>query len=97
MNTTNTIIVTRHPALVQFLLEQGLIPAGTPVLTHATRSDVEGRDVIGVLPLSLARYAASVTEVPLNLPPELRGQELTLEQVRAHAGAVTRYRVTVLE
>lgn len=97
MATNETVVVTRHPALVSFLVEQGIITADAPVLTHATRADVEGRDVIGVLPLSLARYAASVTEVPLNLPPELRGQELTLEQVRAHAGAVTRYRVTVLE
>ena len=60
----NTIVITRHPALVEYLAEINLIPAGTPVISHATPADVQGRHVIGVLPLSLAALAESVTEVP---------------------------------
>lgn len=89
---SDTIIITRHAALVQYIVEIGLVSAGR-VIPHATPDDVRGRHVIGVLPLRLAALAASVTEVPLDLPPELRGQELTLEQVRQFAGAPVTYRV----
>lgn len=90
----NFVVVTRHPALVQLLEERGLVPAGTPVISHATPDDVRGRDVIGVLPLSLAALAASVTEVPLSLTPDMRGKELDLETLRGIAGAPVTYRVS---
>ena len=96
MTNQNTIVVTRHPALVSYLQEQGLVPAGVPVISHATPEQVRGRYVIGVLPLSLASLAESVTEVPLSLPPELRGVELSLEQVRQYAGRPVTYQVTVV-
>ena len=92
----DTIVVTRHPALVQHLIELGRITPETPVLTHASEADVSGRHVIGVLPLRLAAHAASVTEVALNVPPELRGQELTLADVRRHACAINTYTVNLM-
>ena len=48
-----------------------------PVLAHVTADDVRGKHVLGVLPLSLARHAASVTEVEMTLRPDQRGKELT--------------------
>jgi putative CRISPR-associated protein (TIGR02620 family) len=89
----NTIIVTRHKGLVQYLIETGVITAETPVLSHVTSKDVEDKHVIGVLPMHLAALAATVTEIPLDIPAELRGQELDLEQVRAFAGSPTKYSV----
>lgn len=86
-----TIVVTRHPALVAHLRKIGLIKADASVIAHASPDDVRGQHVIGVLPLSLAALAASVTEVPLNLPAELRGQELTEEQVARYAGDPVTY------
>lgn len=80
-----TVVVTRHPALVEHLIEIGLCKPDTPVITHACPADVRGKHVIGVLPLSLAALAARVTEVPLTIPEELRGQELTAEQIWQHA------------
>lgn len=90
------IIVTRHSALVTYLHEIGA-PIDAPVIAHATVADVRGRHVIGVLPLHLAAEAESVTEVPLNLPPEARGRELTLEEVRQYAAAPQRYCVCRVE
>ena len=90
------IIVTRHPALVEYLKEIGVITGDEPVITHATEEDVRGKDVIGVLPLSVASVANRVTEVTLNLTPEMRGRELTLEEVRSVAGDVTTYTVIKL-
>lgn len=91
------VVVTRHPGLVEVLREQGLIPAGVRVIAHASAEDVRGLDVYGVLPLALAAEAASVTEVTLTLPAELRGQELSADQVRAHMTGVTRYVVRRVE
>ena len=85
------VVVTRHSGLVWYLIEIGLISEGASVLSHATPDDVRGRHVIGVLPLRLAALAALVTEVPLDIPPELRGVELTLEQVRQYAGEPVTY------
>jgi len=90
------IVVTRHPALVAFLREEGLVDDRTPVVTHATAETVAGKHVIGVLPYFLAAEAASFTEATLRLPPELRGQELTVDQVREHLAGLTTYRVEVV-
>lgn len=83
----NPIVVTRHPALVAYLTEIGMVPPGTTPIPHvADPAQIRGRNVIGVLPLHLAALAASVTEIPLNAPLELRGSELSLQQVREFAG-----------
>lgn len=87
------IIVTRHLALVQLLIERGIIEPDAPVIQHATPNDVAGKDVIGVLPLSLAALANSVTEIPLALTPELRGKELDIETLRSIAGEAVTYKV----
>jgi hypothetical protein len=95
-NTMNPfVVVTRHPALVELLEERGLIPEGTPVKAHATADDVRNMHVIGVLPLSLAAEAASVTEIPLSLTPELRGKELDLATLRQIAGEEVTYHVSI--
>lgn len=77
----NIVIVTRHKALVEFLINSGKINATDSVIEHAKEADIKGKHVIGVLPLSLAAKALSVTEATLNIPFELRGKELTLEDV----------------
>ena len=87
------MIVTRHKALVQYLLEQGIGSARTRVIEHATEDDVRGNCVIGVLPLHLAALAVSVVEVPLDVPAHRRGAELTLEEVRSYARPARVYEV----
>ena len=74
------IVVTRHPCLVDYLKETGL-----------TSHDVRGKNVCGVLPHSLSCLTASFTEVPLSLPAELRGVELTLEQIKRYAKPAVTY------
>lgn len=85
------VIVTRHPDLVQLIRERGLAPEGAAVVEHASPEDVAGKHVIGVLPLRLAALAASVTEIPLALTPDLRGRELDIETLRRIAGEPTTY------
>jgi len=86
-----TIIVTRHPALVDLLQEQGVIDGTETIIEHATADQIRGKHVIGVLPLSLASEAATVTEVPLSLTPDDRGKELDIDRLREVAGAPRRY------
>lgn len=85
------LVVTRHPALVELLIEWGMVPSGTCVIEHATAADVRGRDVIGVLPLHLAAEANTVTEIPLALSPHDRGRELDLTRLRKIAGRPVTY------
>ena len=91
-----TIVVTRHAALVELLRERGIIGEGARVIEHASPEDVRGKHVIGVLPLALAALAASVTEIPLRLTPEMRGKELDLPTLREIAGEPVTYKVEVL-
>lgn len=90
-------VITRHPGLVQYLMEIGLADSGTEVLAHATPENVRGKHVCGVLPHSLSCLTSGFTEVPLSLPAELRGVELTVEQVRVYAGQPVTYRVEVVK
>ena len=71
-----------------------MLPDGVRIIDHASPDDVRGQHVIGVLPLSLAALALSVTEVPLALTPEMRGKELGLETLRRIAGEAVIYTVT---
>lgn len=91
------LVVTRHKALVYYLIERGLVRADVRVIAHATPDDVRGRHVIGVLPLALAVEAEKVTEIPLQVPAELRGVELDLEQVRQYAGPPRTYKVEAID
>ena len=89
------VIVTRHPGLVDYLRELGLVGEGVQVIEHAVAEAVTGRHVCGVLPHSLSCLTASFTEIPLRLTPELRGKELDLETLREIAGKPTTYVVRI--
>lgn len=90
------LVVTRHASLVQYLVETGVVPAGTPVIQHVTPEQIQGRDVVGILPLHLAACCASVTEVPMDLTladreTMTRTQDLPIERIREVAGAPVKY------
>ena len=87
------LVVTRHAALAAYLREIGAVGEDAEIIAHAGAEQIAGRVVAGPLPLHLAALAIEIVHVPLAVPPELRGAELTLEQVRALAGPVERYRV----
>jgi putative CRISPR-associated protein (TIGR02620 family) len=91
------IIVTRHKALVEYLVNKGIVSKNTHVISHATASDIEGKHVIGVLPMHMAALAVSITEIPLDIPAEMRGKELSLEQVQEYAGEPVKYSVRTEE
>ena len=74
-----TVIVTRHPALVQVLKELGYVGK---VIDHATLEDVRNKVVVGVLPMYLASQTTLFGEISLTLTAEQRGKELSAQEVR---------------
>ena len=73
------LIVTRHQGLVEVLSSMGITGK---VVAHATLEDVQGKVVIGVLPMHLAAQTVMFGEVTLQLSPEQRGKELSAQEVR---------------
>jgi hypothetical protein len=94
------LVVTRQPALVGVLRERGIITDTTPVLSTASRGEVKGKHVLGLLPNYLASLAASITEVPMRLSNEdylaMHRGELSVERARAVAGDPVTYKVELL-
>lgn len=80
------LVITRHAALIELLIERGLTTPETLVLDHATIEDVRDKHVAGVLPFDLAAAAYAVTQIPLATTPEDRGKELSIERLREIAG-----------
>ncbi len=90
-----TIFVTRHPGAAEWAARNGF--KGVEVVSHFTPS-AEPMKVIGTLPVHLA---AAVCEaggryyhLSLNIPAELRGKELTAEDMDACCASVERFVVT---
>lgn len=97
VDDVETIVVTRHDALVAYLLETGVITEGEYTLVaHVSPELVQDKHVIGILPHSLSVLTRSFTEVPLSLPAELRGKELTIEDMRKYAQPPVTYKVTAV-
>ena len=91
---TKVTVITRHQALIDLLLQEGLIQEGDYVVVpHATPEDVKGRVVIGILPLPLAALAKEVISPIIELRPDDRGRELSLEELRERFRGVQRFRV----
>ena len=93
MKKSFDLIVTRHPALVDLLLERGY--ESKKITSHVTVDDVRGKNVCGVLPHALSALTESDTEIPLSLSPSDRGKELTLARLREIAGEAVTYKVTI--
>lgn len=85
------VLVTRHEALVQYFANTGL--TFDKVIAHATAEDVTGNDVYGILPLHLASLANTVTTIDMNLPAEMRGKELSLEDIEKYFTGMSTYKV----
>lgn len=92
---SNRLIVSRHPAAIEFVRQvPGWVDAEL-IEGNATVADVAGREVTGPLPLQLiakcARYFA--IEFASDAP---RGQEFSLAEMQAAGARLVEYRVTAV-
>ena len=89
---SNIVIITRHAGLVEWLKRRGIVGE---VIAHATPEQVAGKFVYGALPLHLAALALGVATIDMpRLPAELRGQNLTPEQMDDAGATLAQYQVT---
>lgn len=87
------IVVSRHSGLLEYLSQEGY--TWGIVLQHVVDATVlDNKHVLGVLPMHLACHCASVTEVQLDIPAEMRGKELSCDQTREFATGIFTYEVT---
>ena len=96
------IIITRHPALVEWLRGQGVVGyVYSQVVTEREPMqssevhirDLQGTHVIGVLPTWIAASGpAYISEVALpGLPSDARGKEFTVEQMNSWGAQLISY------
>lgn len=89
-------LVTRHPGAQRWLAQQGL--SAHQVVPHLEPAQLApGDDVVGVLPYHLAAIVIAggghFYNLDVTIPPCLRGQELTAEQLSNLGAKITEYRV----
>lgn len=91
-----TYFISRHPGAVQWAQEQGICV--DKQLAHLHIDDIRPGDVvIGSLPVNLVAQLtqrdARYLHLTLDLPPEWRGLELSLDQMRQCNARLEEYRV----
>jgi len=89
--------VTRHVGIVNLFRESGMIKKYCPIIQHADVSDVAGKHVGGVLPVTLACHCDSYTAIEIRYPAHLRGKDLTEYEVRKYLRGFTRFLVEVMK
>ena len=89
----NAVIISRHRGAIDWLAQQGI--TGT-VVAHATKDDVLGKDVVGNLPLDLAALANTVTSILMTVPADMRGKDLTADDMVKMGARLQMFKVTAL-
>lgn len=89
-----TWFVTRHPGAIEWARRKGL--AVDRQINHLDPACVEvGDTVIGVLPVNLAagvcRKGARYIHLSVDLPAEVRGRELTADELDAFGARLEAY------
>ncbi|MCD6450307.1 MAG: hypothetical protein J7L34_07360 [Thermotogaceae bacterium] len=91
------LIVTRHQALLRLLQELRIVTNDTQVVTHIESAEMlEDKVVVGNLPLNLAANCKEVWSPVLNVPKELRGKELSFEELKKYFLGLARFKVEYL-
>lgn len=95
-----TFFVSRHPGAMEWAASQGL--AVDQLITHLDPSYVRSGDtVIGTLPVNLVAEVcargARYLHLTLNLPTELRGKELSSDDMRQFGARTDEFRVVRAE
>lgn len=91
-----TYFVSRHPGALHWADEEGI--QVDELISHLDTAIITpGDQVIGSLPVNLAaevcRRGGRYLNLSLELTPELRGRELSVEQMRACGARLEEYRI----
>ena len=91
--------VSRHPGAIEWATRQGL--AVDRLVHHLDPALVcVGDTVMGALPVNLAaavcERGARYLHLSMELPPDLRGKELTADQLNQLEARLARYQITTV-
>lgn len=86
------VIVSRHPAEVEFIRQELPQFKDAPVMEQAIPSDIRGCSVAGTLPIQLAAEAAEVWAVEVNGAPP-RGNIYTVADLKDARAKIAKYTV----
>ena len=86
------IIVSRHPAAIEFIRRAANLDMDVIVIASATVDDVRGKDVYGNIPMNLATHAAGVWAVEFDGAPP-RGAEYDMAAMVAAGAKLVHYGV----
>lgn len=91
-----TYFVTRHSGALEWAARQGL--SVDRIVEHLDPVTIQPGDrVVGTLPVNLAAEVcargAAYWHLTLDVPPELRGKELTADMMQALGARIEEYRV----
>ena len=95
-----TYFISRHPGALAWAADEGL--SVDQIIDHLDPAIIQAGDtLIGTLPVNLAAVVCErggrYLNLSLDLPPELRGHELSVEQMRACGARVEEFQVRRLD
>jgi CRISPR-associated protein Csx16 len=93
-------LVSRHQATIEWLRRKGFTV--DKAVTHLDPEAIEAGDkVVGILPTHIAARVCARNgryfHLALDLPPEVRGRELTLDDLNAFGARIEEYHVEPAE
>ncbi len=91
----DVVIISRHDAFVEFLKMKGILHGDEQVISHVSNPDViDGKVVItSGLPMHLAAKARCVIVVSMNIPPEMRGKEMSVDDMEKFFVGIDAFKV----
>lgn len=95
-----TLLITRHPGAIEWAARRGF-----PIdrqLDHLDPADIRAGDtVIGTLPVHLAAEVCArggrFFNLSLDLPPETRGRELSVDELEQYGARLEEYTVQSID
>lgn len=103
--TEKAVIVTKNEAFGLFVKKHAAswgyneVTENTPVINKATKRDVTGKVVFGIVPNYLGSKAVSVVEVKITTPQSLRKSKnaLTLEELEKYTNSDDIHEYVIVE
>lgn len=91
------ILISRHQAIYDWLLENEIISKDIPVIDYVTDINIiKDKDVIGVLPLWLAAHCRTFTHIRINFPNKNKSYKLlSTEDVSKYVHFIVTYSISI--
>lgn len=87
------IVVTKYQTVYDFLVEKEIIPEGTEMVSYINPKYAEGKEIYGMVPMSIAALAESYTEVKIAFNNKANPEDLSVQELERLIKYVTTFTV----